>query len=443
MKTFLLSTAAVFLVYLVGSWYVVDDTAPEDQPYFRTLAVTQDDLLIAVAATGTIEPVEVVDVGAQILGRIESFGPDPRREGKTVDYGSTVDAGMIIAQIDDATYQAEMANAQANLKLAEAEVVKLQSVLAQAERDFKRAERLRNTSPEAEYERALAALETARADVDVGLAKIEQAKAAMRQAEINLGYTVIRSPIDGIVIDRRVNVGQTVIAGLDAPSLFLIAKNLEQMQVWAAVNEADIGQIYTGQKVTFRVDAYREQLFTGKVSQIRLNASMTHNVVTYGVIVQVDNPDGKLLPYMTANLQFEVDRRDQVRLVPNQALRWKPSLELVAPDAREEAAQYLTGSAGNNGTSSAGSETAPAVVWVKVNKDLVRPIPVTTGLSDGNVTEIVSGELEAGQEVVITRVQPLKGDFASTFLSRITGPSYEEEKAAEPDTKNDGKSNQE
>ena len=184
---------------------------------------------------------------------------------------------------------------------------------------------MRGTDAEADYEKAEAENEVAEAEVAMAEAKVEQSKIAKKQAENNLKYTVISAPIDGVVIDRRVNIGQTVVAGMNAPSLFLLAKDLRQMLVWAAVNEADIGEIHNGQAVTFSVDAYPSRTFSGTVSQIRLNASLQQNVVTYGVIVDVDNTDGTLLPYMTAKLQFEVARRKDAVLVPNQALRWQPT----------------------------------------------------------------------------------------------------------------------
>ena len=255
-------------------------------------------------------------------------------------------------------------------------------------------------------------------------AKLEQAKIATKQAEINLGYTTIRSPVDGVVIDRRVNVGQTVVAGLNAPSLFLLAKDLSHMLVWAAVNEADIGDINVGQKVTFKVDAYRDRTFTGKVSQIRLNASLLQNVVTYGVVVDVDNTDGKLLPYMTAKLQFEVARRSNAILVPNQALRWQPTWEQISPSARAglDAAQRTASPAGG-ATEAPSDDAEPTVdlgsptVWVVADDGLVRPVSVKVGLSDGMVTEITGGELQAGDVVVVNVVREAKPDFVSSFIS--------------------------
>src|SRR5207249_497842 len=198
---------------------------------------------------------------------------------------------------------------------------------------------------EADYDLAEATFRTNKATLAVGQATVAQTKAALsdaqaalHNAEINLGYCTIKSPVKGVIVDRRVNTGQTVVSSLNAPSLFLIAKDLKRLQVWASVNEADIGNIHSGQPVTFTVDAYPGKVFKGVVApdQPRLNASMTQNVVTYTVVINTDNSDGKLLPYLTANLQFEISKRTKALLVPNTALRWKPEADRVAADVRDE-----------------------------------------------------------------------------------------------------------
>jgi len=363
----------------------------EEVTTFRTLPVERGDLLLAVNATGRIEPVEVIDVGAQVLGRIRSFGPDPQKPGKTVDYGSRVTKGTLLAQIDDAIYQGALRQAEANEKLANSEMTQYQAQLNQAERDWRRAERLKNTISQSEIDEALAAWEMAKAAVVIGGAKIESAEVAVDIAQTNLGYTTSFAPIDGIVIDRLVDVGQTVVTGLNAPSLFLLARDLSSMQIWAAVSEADIGQIRVGQKVTFSVDAYSDETMNGIVSQIRLNATTSHNVVTYGVIVDIDNADGRLLPYMTAMLQFELNRREDAILVPNQALRWRPKLENITPSMRGDFSGYP------------GKEVdvEKPTVWVKAADGLVRPVVVEIGLSDLVVSEMTAGELDPGTDVVI------------------------------------------
>ena len=218
--------------------------------------------------------------------------------------------------------------------------MQLEAKCEQTEQEWKRAESLLATKAiaESDYDTAGPNCKSAKANVAVGKATVRQNKAALRMAKTNLGYTTIKSPVRGVIIDRRVNIGQTVVASLNAPSLFLIAKDLRRMQVWASVNEADIGQIRVDMPVRFTVDAHPGQTFHGKVTQIRMNATMTQNVVTYTVVVTTDNSSGKLLPYLTANVQFEVDKRSGVLLVPNAALRWKPQASQIAPAANKAAA---------------------------------------------------------------------------------------------------------
>jgi len=398
-----------------------------DPPEFSTVPVTRGDLLISVSATGSVEPVEIIDVGAQIVGIIKSFGPDPERPGKTIDFRSRVREGAILAQLDDLPAKAELKKSLANQRLAEGELNRCRARLRQAERVFHRAENLRGTNSVSDFENATADYEIAQADVEAGEAKVEQAKVLAEQARINLGYTTIRSPVDGVVIDRRVNVGQTVVAGLNAPSLFLMAKDLSRMLVWAAVNEADIGDIHIGQPVTFKVDAYRDRSYSGKVTQIRLNASMVQNVVTYGVVVEVDNLDGTLLPYMTAKLQFEVARRSNAVLVPNQALRWQPAWNEVSPSVRADLQSQVAEKTFLSREKDAEADETEAkvdlavpAVWVVADDGFVRPVKVRAGLSDGLSTEIAGGELEAGTRVVLKVVREAKPDFVSSFISKVT-----------------------
>ncbi len=419
----LLLTAIVAGLLAVQYWRAGLDKRPK----FRTQPVTRANLLIAVGATGTVEPVEVVDVGAQIVGCVRSFGPDPDRPGKTIDYGSRVRKDAVLAQMDDLPHRAEVDKSQANVKLAEAELKRYVARRDQARRDLERAEQLKESFSKGEYENVQAEYAVAQAELTMGEAKLDLAKIVAKQAEINLNYTTIRSPVDGVVIDRRVNVGQTVVAGLNAPSLFLLAKDLQRMQVWAAVNEADIGDIHVEQSVSFKVDAHHDRVFTGKVSQIRLNASLMQNVVTYGVVVDVDNTDGTLLPYMTAKLQFEVAHREQVILVPNQALRWRPAWDEVSPTARAGLTPPEPGK-----TQAAADEELPTeddeprleviepTVWVLAEDGFVRPVKVQVGLSDGMHTEVTGGKLQPADNVVINVQHKAKPDFVSGFISKIT-----------------------
>jgi HlyD family secretion protein len=437
-----------------GGWYWFSGTA-HSAP-FRTVQVERGSLTATINATGTIEPEEVVDIGAQVAGQIVSFGADPYDPKKVIDFGTPVEKNTVLARIDAALYQAavdraqaqlELANAgvdsanaqvavaEANLARAKADLLQMTAKLDQATNDFKRTDRLvqEGSAPRSDYDAFKAAYLTGHSTVNVGKAMIVQAEAsladakvavkkavatqkdaqaALNNAQINLGYCVIKSPVKGVIVDRRVNIGQTVVSSLNAPSLFLIAKDLKRLQVWASVNEADIGQVFPGQKVTFTVDAHADRTFKGTVLQTRLNASMTQNVVTYTVVVETDNSDGKLLPYLTANIQFEVNKRENVLLVPNSALRYKPSTaESVVPDAR---ADYLKKQ--QQRTKAAPGETTPpagdaksadakkenrdrAILWV-AEGDFVRPVKVQIGLTDGVNTEIVKGDIQDGAVVV-------------------------------------------
>ena len=315
---------------------------------FKTVQVKRGDLQATISATGTVEPEEVVDVGAQVAGKIVSFGKD--KDGREVDYGSIVEAGMVLAQIDDVLYAADAAAAKAQLAQAKAAVQKaqadlgqMQAKLFQTENDWERAQKLgpSDALSQTDFDAARAAYEVAKANLAVGKAAVVQAQGTVAQAEAtlkralqNLSYCTIVSPVKGVIIDRRVNIGQTVVASLNAPSLFLLAKDLTRMQVWVSVNEADIGRIKPGQPVTFTVDAYPGEIFSGEVGKVRLNATMTQNVVTYTVEIITDNSNGKLLPYLTANVNFIVGERKNVLLVPNAALRWTPQVAQVVAEFR-------------------------------------------------------------------------------------------------------------
>ena len=251
-------------------------------------------------------------------------------------------------------------------------------------------------------------------------AAVNTAQAQLEQDELNLTYCVIKSPIKGVIIDRRVGIGQTVQSSFNTPSLFLIAKDLTRMTVWASVNEADIGQIAIGQKVTFTVDARAGQTFTGTVSRIRLNATMTQQVVTYTVEVTTDNSAGKLLPYETANLKFQVGERSGVLLVPNEALRWKPTTAQVAPDLRKQYAQAQR-SLENGAPASKAEISNEGTVWVESN-GFVRPVQVQLGLTDGVRTEVLGDALKEGGSVVTGEAIPQGSDSgANPFAPKLFG----------------------
>jgi HlyD family secretion protein len=384
---------------------------------FRTVQVQRGDLQATISATGTVEPEEVVDIGAQVAGKIVTFGTD--KNGKPVDYGSVVEAGMVLARIDDALYAADAASAKAQLaqskaavQKAQADLGQMQAKLLQTENDWARARKLgpSDALSQTDFDAARAAYEVARANLAVGKAAVVQAQGTVAQAEAvlqralqNLSYCTIVSPVKGVIIDRRVNIGQTVVASLNAPSLFLLAKDLKRLQVWVSVNEADIGRIKPGQPVTFTVDAYPGEVFAGEVGKVRLNATMTQNVVTYTVEIITDNSSGKLLPYLTANVTFIVGERKNVLLVPNAALRWTPQLSQVVAEFRENAKKAPGPAAPppvKPGAKAGKEEQARGVVYVPQGT-LVRPVYVALGLSDGSLTEVSSPELKEGTSLVV------------------------------------------
>lgn len=385
-------------------YFISHKTSAGPTAMLRTATITRGDLLSTINATGTLEPEEIVNVGAQVAGLIVSFGSDPNSPSKHVDYCSIVEQDTVLAEIDPTFYEATKEQAEAALQSAEANLAQYEAKFRYAESEWKRNQALRksNTVTEAEYDTAFANYETAKANVAVGKATIRQCTAQVKTATINLGYCTIKSPVRGAVIDRRVNVGQTVVASLNAPSLFLIAKDLTKMEVWASVNEADIGRIRLKMPVWFTVDAHEGDTFYGEVTQIRMNAQMTQNVVTYTVVVTTDNSNGKLLPYLTANVHFEVDRRPDVLLIPNAALRWTPDItQLDTAFSEAILEEELPEGTGR--------------LWVADANGRTRPLNVTVGATDGVVTEISGNDVDAGLAVVIgeEEVDSAIGDVGS------------------------------
>jgi HlyD family secretion protein len=309
--------------------------------------------------------------------------------------------------------------------------------MQQTSRDLQRARRSGSGVSALEMDALTAAHETARVAVPSAEAGLEKAKKsvlraqeALKKAETNLGYCTIKSPVKGVIIDRRVNIGQTVVASLNAPSLFLIARDLKRMQVWASVNEADIGRIHVGLPAAFKVDAFPDEVFSGVVTQIRLNASMTQNVVTYTVVVSTNNENLKLLPYLTANLQFRVDQRDDVLLVSNAALRYRPVPDRVDPE-------YLGDYLDQRRRKPTVAELRPGkqvsdnigTVWIEENGYL-RPIRIRTGLTDGNVTEVLEvldaeAQLDVGDRLVTGEQQGQGSSSSNPFAVNMWGKKKE------------------
>jgi HlyD family secretion protein len=431
MRIILATLLIIVLSVAAGGWYL--HTGAASAMEFKTAKVTRGDLVTTIAATGTLEPEEVVDVGAQVSGLILAFGKDVN--GNLIDYRSPVKKDMLLAQIDDTVYKTDLATAtaqidqaKANVQKGDADLATAQAKLSQAENNWNRAKDMGPSDAlskndydmyKADYETAKATVAVAQAEIAQSTTQIAQAQAARDKAQRNLDFCTIRSPVDGEIIDRRVNVGQTVVSSLSTSSMFLIAKDLKRMQIWAAVNEADIGRIQPGTPVTFTCDAFPDRAFHGEVGKVRLNATMAQNVVMYTVEVNTDNSKGTLLPYLTANVKFEVQRDPDVLLVPNAALRWYPtSAEQVVPDARAtwkpveaEASPLMGGRGGGGGghrnhdaaTSRPREKDRKGTLWTK-DGEFVRPVEVKLGATDSINTAVIADNLTEGTEVVTGEV---------------------------------------
>jgi HlyD family secretion protein len=356
--------------------------------------VTRGPVVATVASTGTLEAVKTVQVGSQVSGTVQAL---------YADFNSIVRKGQVLARLEPSLYNSAVEQAQANLTRARADAERVGVSVVDAETKVARAKELaaRQLIPANELDAAVVTRASLEAQLRSAGATVTQARASLEQAQVNLAKTVIASPIDGIVISRNVDVGQTVAASLSAPTLYLIAADLSQMQLSASVDESDLGRIREGQPVDFTVDAYPGEKFTGIVKQVRLNPVVTSNVVTYAAIITAPNPQLKLKPGMTASASVEVARAEDVLRLPAAALRFKPAADLVA-------ALQLQPPAGR-----------ASVVWRETGETLVA-VPVKTGITDGVLTELVEGSLSEGDRVV-TRVLMSGGAAESTPAAPANG----------------------
>jgi HlyD family secretion protein len=369
-----------------GVWYAKQRAAQNPEQRYKLAAVEKGDVTQTVSANGTLNPVVLISVGTQVSGTVRKL---------YVDFNDKVKKGQALLELDDALVSAterqsaaSVVNAQATLELAQANEVRMKSLLAQ------------EYVSKQEYDQASQALKSARAQVALAKAQNERDRA-------NLNFTVIRSPVDGVVIDRVVDLGQTVAASFQTPTLIKIAQDLSEMRIDTSFAEADIGNIREGQKARFTVDAFPSRHFIGEVQQIRLNPTNQQNVVTYNVRINVANPDEVLLPGMTAYVNIGVQKREGVLLVPNAALRFKPA---EAADKKSENGQK------NGPTVASAPPAAPegapkgpgkgkkrdgqsGTVYVLAG-DEIKPVSVQLGITDNRMTEIVGGELKEGERVV-------------------------------------------
>lgn len=317
----------LLLVCLALAWYWQQRTGGDAGSAYRTASVERGDIRVSISATGTLGAISTVEVGSQISGLVTEV---------LADFNDTVSKGQVIARIDPSTFDAQIVQGNAAVEGARASLATARATLANAEADYRRKSALgeRQLVATSDIDVARAARDQARAQISSAQAQITQQRASTQSSQLNLERTEIRSPVDGVVLTRTVEPGQTVAASLQAPVLFQIAEDLSKMEIVLAIDEADIGQVKTGQGVSFGVDAYTDRQFRGTVQQVRLSATDTNNVITYPVVVAVDNADQTLLPGMTANAEIEVSRREDVLRVPNAALRYKPAdSDAIAPVA--------------------------------------------------------------------------------------------------------------
>lgn len=368
----------LFLIFAATAYWIGGGKKESKEGQYKTRNVERGDIIQTISANGTLTPVVVVNVGTQISGTVVRLH---------VDYNDQVKIGQILAELDPALLRAQLQQSKANFLSA-------QVALRIADSKLKRHRLLQEKefiSPEA--------LEMVEQETEAARAQLAVSKAQVERDQANLSYSVIRSPISGVVIARDVDIGQTVAANFQTPTLFQIAKDLRQMQINISVAEADIGQLHIGQLINFTVDAFQQRKFTGTVKQVRLNPTIQENVVTYNVVAMVDNDDGTLLPGMTANINFVVVQKNDVLRVSNAALRYQPK------DIESSEGGKTTRS-GNQSMLYQLSEGRPV------------PVNVTVGISDGNFTEIVSGAVQAGDKVIISEVTDKK-EAESKFKLRV------------------------
>lgn len=381
----------VLIAAVIGAAVYWGFKGNEKGPRYKTEKVQRGDIQESISATGTVNPVTTVLVGTQVSGTIKEI---------KVDFNSRVKKGQLIALIDPSNFESQVEQARANLQSARANLQKAEVSLSDAGRTLGRSRELfaKGMIARSDLDAAETNHDTAKVQMGAAKAQVEQTSAALRISETNLRYTRILSPVDGIVISRNVDVGQTVAASFQTPTLFNIAQDLTKMQIDTNVDEADIGRVKVGQDVEFTVDAYPETTFKGRVLQVR-NAPITvQNVVTYDVVINVDNTELKLKPGMTANVSIIISTKDDVLKVPNSALRFKPDKD-TASRTKVKGEVKETGEKKERGDKKSAAGRKGPAVWIP-DKGKPRRVQVEAGISDGSFTEIISGELKEGQDVI-------------------------------------------
>ena len=397
MRRGLLIGAGCLLIVLIVAFYFLRGGNKGEK--YKTVKVDRGDIVEKITATGTINPVITVRVGSQVSGRIAQI---------FADFNSKVKEGQVIAQLETDVYQTRVAQADANFQLAKAQEEESKVALLDAENNLRRIKGLRKglVASERELEIAETTYKAAKAAHSAALARTKQSQALLTSAKVDLEYTTIYSPVDGIVISRNCDVGQTVVASFQTPDLFLIAKDLTKMQVEAYVDEADIGKVQAGQEVLFTVDAFPERIFNGRVSQVRFAPREEQNVVTYATVIEMDNPDLSLRPGMTATVSVITNEEKNALRVESIALRFKADPEDYAltkneieqnePDENEQ-----------------GSLEPQQILWELTEGDQVKPVLVRTGISDGNYTQLLDEPIREGERVIVGYVSQWKKSNSS------------------------------
>jgi HlyD family secretion protein len=400
LKKLVLVITPLLLIGGAGFAYWRMGNSVTESPYL-TVPVTKANVRQVVSSTGTLQAVVTVQVGSQVSGTIDKL---------FADFNTKVKAGQIVAQLNQDKFRASVDQARANLLAAEASYAKAKVTVADALRTLERNRELRKRElmAQSDLDAAQTAYDAALAQLNVNQAQTAQAKASLSQSTVDLNNTVIRSPVDGIVISRNVDVGQTVAASLQAPTLFTIANDLAKMEVHTSVDEADVGNVREGQQVSFTVDAFPARRFRGKVFQVRNAPTMIQNVVTYDAVVRIDNKELLLKPGMTANVQFLVSEKEDVLTIPNMALRFKP------PEEKNEAEEALrqersraapqVGARRTNRPGRSGSGGVRRVREVKIyllKGAQAQPIDVQLGITDGSKSEVISGPINENDLVII------------------------------------------
>lgn len=366
-KRIIIIAAAVLIVILLLSG--IKQTVSKKSTHYKSVPVKKRTIVECVEASGTINPVQTVDIGTQVSGTIKDI---------YVDYNSKVKKGQLLAQIDPALFQAQVDKARSDLYAAKANYEKTKTMLNYEKKNYERYARLytKNYVSKNDLDLAEANYKSNLAELNAQRAQINQASATLENNLTNLRYTKIISPVDGVVVSRSVDVGQTVAASFQTPTLFMVAQDLTQMQIEVNVSEADIGRIKTGQEVKYALDGYANEEFHGKVSQVRISPTTVSNVVTYTVVVDVTNTDNKLIPGMTANVSIITNRAEDVISVPVAAFRFTP--------------KEITG----------GKKFEKQGVWIVGKNKRPQRIEVQSGASDGDYTEIKEGEIKEGDRVI-------------------------------------------